>query len=81
MEIDEPANGTFLGGQASNGIIRFDASEADNISFTPNPHFSGDISLAFKVFSEERFGSKISEGVEGNLTFTVVAVADTPNLS
>ena len=60
VEIDEPANGTILGGQASNGIIRFDASEADNISFTPNPHFSGNISLAFKVFSEERFGSKIS---------------------
>ena len=37
VEIDEPANGTILGGQASNGIIRFDASEADNISFTPNP--------------------------------------------
>ena len=57
VEIDEPANGTISGG-LSNGIIRFDASEADNISFTPNPHFSGNISLTFKVFSEERFGDQ-----------------------
>ena len=50
VEFDEPTKGTFSGGKTSNGIIRFDAGEADNISFTPNPHYSGPITLSFEVF-------------------------------
>ena len=79
VEIDEPANGT-LGGRHQ--MVLSDLMQVRRIILVlPNPHFSGNISLAFKVFSEERFGSKISEGVEGNLTFTVVAVADSQFVS
>ena len=64
IEIDNPSEGTISGGTVIAGDkIRFQANEFDAINFTPNAHFSGDVTINYDAFSSELFGSSVSDGV------------------